>query len=191
MEMTLREALAMQIPDDEEGYVLDILDSNGEVIDHLKLKGEQYKLLHSILTNTSGRRVWVELAGRAIQHMVKKDKDWALYLGHDPADFIKIDFDKSFEDSVSDAPDEFHDWLKKKTREIKDDVNTRIQFMIDVADELKEYEGKERWEMGRDYSEFLTVNRYLLSGDLSGIVQRAWKDAKPTGLDLPFKTDDE
>lgn len=57
--ITLGEALALQIPDNEEGYVLDILDRDSwEVIDHLKLKGARYKELHAAIFGLSERAVW-------------------------------------------------------------------------------------------------------------------------------------
>lgn len=56
--ITLGEALALQIPDDEEGYVLDILDDDLEVIDHLKLKGDRYKELHAAIFGLSEKAVW-------------------------------------------------------------------------------------------------------------------------------------
>lgn len=55
--MTLGEALALHIPDDEEGYVLDILDEYLNVVDHLKLKGARYKELHSAIFGLSEKTV--------------------------------------------------------------------------------------------------------------------------------------
>jgi RNA ligase len=56
--ITLAEAIALPIPDDEEGYVLDILDEHLETVDHLKLKGERYKELHAAIFGLSERAVW-------------------------------------------------------------------------------------------------------------------------------------
>jgi len=54
--MTFKEALELPIPDDQEGYVIDIL-KDGWIQGHVKLKGEAYKLLHGLLTNTNARRI--------------------------------------------------------------------------------------------------------------------------------------
>jgi RNA ligase len=56
--MTLADALSLPIPDDEEGYVLDILNDDGDVIDHLKLKGDKYKELHSAIFGLSEKAIW-------------------------------------------------------------------------------------------------------------------------------------
>lgn len=57
--MTFGEALALPIPDDEEGYVLDIIDwSEAEATGHLKLKGDRYKELHGAIFGLSERRIW-------------------------------------------------------------------------------------------------------------------------------------
>lgn len=56
--MTLAEAIALPIPDDEEGYVLDILDEYLNTVDHLKLKGARYKELHAAIFGLSERAVW-------------------------------------------------------------------------------------------------------------------------------------
>lgn len=60
--MTLAEALALPIPDDEEGYVLDIIDDNG-TRGHIKLKGDRYKELHGAIFGLSERKIW-EAIGR-------------------------------------------------------------------------------------------------------------------------------
>ena len=59
--ISLAEALARPIPDDEEGYVLDILDEDLEVVDHLKLKGDRYKELHAAIFGLSEKAVWEQL----------------------------------------------------------------------------------------------------------------------------------
>jgi RNA ligase len=80
--ITLAEALALPIPDDEEGYVLDILDPEWEVIDHLKLKGDKYKELHSAIFGLTERKVydaWV--AGtepELIEELPDELQPWAL-----------------------------------------------------------------------------------------------------------------
>lgn len=56
-EMTLGDALALPIPEGEEGYVLDILVA-GEVVDHLKLKGDWYKRMHSAIFGLTEKKVW-------------------------------------------------------------------------------------------------------------------------------------
>ena len=80
--MTLAEAIALPIPDDEEGYVLDILDEYLNVVDHLKLKGAKYKELHSAIFGLTERKLydlWVEdQETEFIEELPDELQPWAL-----------------------------------------------------------------------------------------------------------------
>lgn len=80
--MTLGEALALPIRDDEEGYVLDILDEYFNVIDHLKLKGDRYKELHAAIFGLTERKVYdawlTDGASTLIESLPDEVQPWAL-----------------------------------------------------------------------------------------------------------------
>ena len=80
--MTLGEALALPIPSGEEGHVLDILDANGAVIDHLKLKGEWYKTMHAAVFGLTEKRVWEQWCEgdepKFIEELPDELQPWAL-----------------------------------------------------------------------------------------------------------------
>ena len=80
--MTLAEAIALPIPDDEEGYVLDILDEYYNVVDHLKLKGAKYKELHSAIFGLTERKLyelWVDgQEAGFIEELPDELQPWAL-----------------------------------------------------------------------------------------------------------------
>lgn len=57
LNVPFRDALELSIPDDEEGYVVDII-SDGRVTGHIKLKGERYKHLHAAIYGLSARKIW-------------------------------------------------------------------------------------------------------------------------------------
>ncbi len=194
--ITLGEAIAMSVPDDEEGYVLDIYGSEfgstyGGVVDHLKLKGEIYKMLHAVLTNTSARRIWTQLAARACHQWINKSKDWAKLLGQDPADFERVEVDKPLAESLGDMPDEFLEWVDQKITEIEANVEEHLANMrYDIA-WLKDFDGRERHENGKHIREYNELNWTIRSNDERHIIMRAWKEAYPDGHDLPFMSDDE
>ncbi len=77
--------LKEEISNDREGYVIRF--KNGF---RMKIKGEEYKRLHRILTNISNRDIWEYL------------KD-----------------DKPLDDLLEKVPDEFNDWVKKTIRDLK------------------------------------------------------------------------
>jgi RNA ligase len=76
--------LKEEIQKDREGYVIKF--KNGF---RMKIKGEEYKRLHKILTNISNRDIWEYL----------KDN-------------------KSFDELLERVPDEFNDWVKETVRSL-------------------------------------------------------------------------
>lgn len=193
-EITLAQAIAMPIPDDEEGYVLDVIGNSmsGHTIDHLKLKGQTYMALHGILTNTSARRLWVQLAGRELKEYIEDPKDWARLLKHDPADFERIDFTKEFlEGAIDGIPDEFYDWVTDKMLEIKDAVRREYAETRELADKHRHLDGRELFEAIKHHPARHAVTQYIRSGRDAPLLFNAWIKAKPKGLDLPFRTEKE
>jgi hypothetical protein len=200
--ITYGEALALPIPDDEEGYVIDILDEPYTASGHVKLKGETYKLLHAILTETSARRIWCQLAWRACKDLLPPaeegtnaaQKVWAFRLGNDPADFERIDTTKSIEETfLEQVPDEFYDWVTKQIDSIQDNVYDLTGQAKVLADKIKDMpKGKERFELVREHPLQTEIIRYVDNGctDDSGMTVLAWKLSKP-GDETPFKTQEE
>ena len=83
--MTLGDALALPIPEGEEGYVLDILDDDLNTIDHLKLKGDWYVRMHAAIFGLTEKRVW-EAWSLGQDHYFEELPDelqgWALAVAH-------------------------------------------------------------------------------------------------------------
>jgi RNA ligase len=94
-EMTFADALALPIPDDEEGYVLDIrsFDKPGEIRGHLKLKGDRYKELHGAIFGLSERKIWEAM----------------------------VDPNESMDEFVSALPDELIGWAEGVIKRISSD----------------------------------------------------------------------
>lgn len=76
--------LQEEISNDKEGYVIRF--KNGF---RMKIKGEEYKRLHRILTNISNRDIW--------EHLKEN---------------------KSFDEILDKVPDEFYDWVKETARDL-------------------------------------------------------------------------
>jgi RNA ligase len=206
--MPLSEALGMQIPADEEGYVLDLFDKefdqygHGTVIGHVKLKGEEYKILHGLLTNTNARRIWVQLAARDCHTLVEKvaidnekeiGKVWATYVGHDPADFLRVNVEKDIVDTLlTNVPDEFYDWVTKKIDAINDTVSDLIIQAITLGGQVAMVDDKRaRHEMVKAHPLCKEILLYAEDRDLTRITLKAWKFAKPEGDDTPFRVDED
>jgi RNA ligase len=206
--ITLGEAFKLPVPDDQEGYVIDVQPRQrfapyGIVDDfHVKLKGETYKALHAILTETSARRLWCQMAWRACKDLLPPavegdnaaQKVWAFRLGNDPADFERIDTSKSIEESfLEQVPDEFYDWVTKQIDSIQDNVYDLLGQAHVLADKIKEMpKGKERFQIVSDHPLQTEIIRYVDNGcvDDSGMIVLAWKLSKP-GDETPFKTQEE
>ncbi len=207
--MPLSEALAMEIPADEEGYVLDLYDpkkfdvyGTGTVTGHIKLKGEEYKILHGLLTNTNARRIWVQLAARDCHQLVEKiaidndkeiEKVWATYVGHDPEDFKRVKVEKDIVDTLlTNVPDEFYDWVTKKIDAINDTVSDLIIQAVMLGGQIALIDDKrKRHELVKQHPLCKEILVYAEDRDLTRITLKAWKFAKPEGDDTPFRVDED
>jgi RNA ligase len=201
--MTLGEALALEIPNDEEGYVLDIIDvkqkmtgERHDVVGHVKLKGNEYKILHGLLTNTNARRIWVELAARDCHQWIDDPEEWANKLGHDPADFAYVKVDQDITETLlTNVPDEFYTWVTKQIDSINDRVLDLVAQSIILAGQVSMVSDKRaRFELVNGHpmtKEILSHAESSNPEDISKIVLKAWKLAKPAGNETPFSTQEE
>ena len=100
-----------EISKDKEGYVIRF--KNGF---RMKIKGDEYKRLHRILTNISNRDIW---------EYVKNEK---------PLDEI-----------LDKVPDEFYDWVKETESNLKtqfNDIKTNIELEFKELVDKKEFANK-------------------------------------------------
>lgn len=202
--ITLADAFRLSVDDAEEGFVIDCQPGwQGDVFHddfHVKIKGETYKLLHAILTETSARRIWAQLAWRACKDLLPEaeegtdaaEKVWAFRLGNDPADFKRIDTTKSIEETfLEQVPDEFYDWVTRQIDSIEDNVYSLIGQGMVLAEKIKDMpKSKERHDIVKDHPLVTEIIRYADWGDSSGMTVLAWKLSKP-GDETPFKTQEE
>lgn len=198
--ITFSEALAFPIPHDEEGYVLDVLEfvctfSGGfyRTIDHVKLKGEDYKLLHGLLTNTNARRIWVQLAARACHKYINSTEEWNRLLHHKAEDFMRVDTSKDIVDTfLTNVPDEFYNWVTKKIDSIQDRVDDLVAQARTLAGRVSLIEDKRsRYELVKDHPLCREILQYVGKNDETNIILKAWVLAKPEGNDTPFRVDED
>lgn len=201
--MTLKDALELPIPGDEEGYVLDLIEGDAKtVFGHVKLKGEEYKILHGLLTNTNARRIWVQLAARDCHQLIEKmaienekeiEKVWATYVGHDPEDFKRVKVHEDIVDTLlTNVPDEFYDWVTKKIDAINDTVSDLIIQAVMLGGQIALVDDKrKRHELVKDHPLCKEILIYAEDRDLTRITLKAWKFAKPEGDDTPFRVDED
>jgi hypothetical protein len=207
--VTLADALALEIPSDEEGYVLDLYGKDsfdqfghGTVIGHVKLKGEEYKILHGLLTNTNARRIWVQLAARDCHEAVARlaehngkpiEKVWATYVGSDPEDFKRVKVHEDIVDTLlTNVPDEFYDWVTKKIDAINDTVSDLIIQAIMLGGQIAMVDDKrKRHELVKDHPLCKEILVYADDRNLDRITLKAWKLAQPQGDDTPFRVDED
>lgn len=192
--MPLSEAIKFPIPADEEGYVLDIFGKefdpwgHGTVIAHVKLKGEEYKILHGLLTNTNSRRIWIQMAARACHHLIETDKQWGT-LGGDPEDFKRVNVEEDFLESLlSNVPDEFYDWVTRQIDSMQDQVDDWMIQAKTLANLLKPIEtDRERYEAVKHHPLCREILQFAKTGIFDNVVLKAWKLVKPAGDETPFK----
>jgi len=109
--------LREEIPKHKEGYVIRF--KNGF---RMKIKGDEYKRLHRILTNISNRDIW---------------------------EYLKEN--KPFDDILDKVPDEFYNWVKETARDLKikfEDIDNNYNDIFnsintinrkDFAEKAKQY----------------------------------------------------
>jgi len=198
--MTFGEALSLPIPHDEEGYVIDVVErvrkfSGGYTITkaHVKLKGEEYKLLHGLLTNTNARRIWVQMAARACHKYINSAEEWSRMLHHKAEDFMRVDTSKDIVDTfLTNVPDEFYNWVTKKIDSIQDRVDDLVAQARTLAGQASLIEDKRsRYELVKDHPLCREILQYAGKNDEANIILKAWVLAKPEGNDTPFRVDED
>lgn len=166
-EMTFAEALALPIPDDEEGYVLDIrsFDTAGLIRGHIKLKGDRYKELHGAIFGLSERKIW-EAIGR----------------------------DDDMDEFVSSLPDELIPWaqgvvdrIRNEADELYRDVElcwvlTNLSFGVGLG-EIEDIKEVPRGDVARyiisNYPEIKGPLFSLLDGNVLAVEEWAHKQVRP------------
>lgn len=151
---TLREALALPARENAEGMVLRFLDGSGLQV---KLKQDDYKALHAVVTNTSTRTLWEAVAVRDLLDTGATPKELVrlLRLGPDRIERVESlgdDWEVKLSDNV---PDEFHTWMQDTIRKL------RTQFTDLEAYTLREAANAAALELPR--KELVT---YLRDADL-------------------------
>jgi RNA ligase len=139
-EMTFAEAIALPIPDDEEGYVLDIrsFDRPNHIRGHLKLKGDRYKELHGAIFGLSERKIW-EALGR----------------GDDMAEF------------VSSLPDELIPWAQGVVDRLNTEIGTKILGVFEAWNKTQAEFGENPHDVPRgDVARFWAQNYKEITGPL-------------------------
>lgn len=189
----IQDALKFPIPADEEGYVLDILNASGMVTAHVKLKGEEYKILHGLLTNTNARRIWVQMAARACRKYINSAEEWSRLLHHKAEDFMRVDTSKDIVDTfLTNVPDEFYNWVTKKIDSIQDRVDDLVAQARTLAGRASLIEDKRsRYELVKDHPLCREILQYVGKNDETNIILKAWVLAKPEGNDTPFRVDED
>lgn len=193
VETTFAEALAMPVPDDEEGYVIDWLSEDRQMLGHVKLKGERYKQLHALMTNTNARNVWIQLAVRELHEYIQKPKEWATFLEMDPKDAERVDTSTSFAEWLGEVPDEFGEWVDQ----VRNDIVVAMcsyasKFANDYALASQIDDKRARYEQVLSKSlAGKEVGRWVDTGDATPVYLKAWKLAKPAGTNTPFRKDED
>ena len=100
-------AVKAMIADDQEGFVIRFRDSGVRV----KIKGDEYKRLHRIITGTSARTVHRTVAVAAMKEAGCYNDHRIALACHMPP--IDVGLTPTFDQLLDHVPDEFSDWVRK------------------------------------------------------------------------------
>lgn len=150
--ITLADALALPIPDDEEGYVLDILNEQGEVIDHIKLKGDRYKELHAAIFGLSEKAIWEQMV------------------------------EGTHHDFITALPDEVQPWAQDvadKLSDVYESYYYKINYVASIL-HLGSFTRREQAEyLKATHPEIMSPVFSLLDGKVDRMQEWVWKKIKP------------
>ena len=159
--LTLAEAIALPIPDDAEGYVLDVLDADGKTIDHIKLKGARYKELHAAIFGLTEKRVWEQLLAGTVEQFVMSLPDEVQPWAEEVAERIESENGSLFD----------------KTRELH-----KSYSFLEGRDSRKDYA---KWVM-TNHKEISAPLFAWLDNDPLKVQNWIWQQVKPAHV--PFAT---
>lgn len=143
---SLAEALKLPPRENAEGVVVRMLDSGIRV----KIKQDDYKMLHRVLTGTTARTVWEFLAVNACKYLVgtkiTKPQHWGSYVGIDGnrANEIIATGENWQERLLDGVPDEFHEWLRNTISDITGKVESIQHEAVTLANALRTKHGDDR-----------------------------------------------
>lgn len=188
--LTVRDALALPPRSNAEGLVLDIQTKDGTV--HLKVKQEDYKRLHAIVTGTSERNLWVYLVAEKFQHLIKKPQHWGSIFLHDVEAFTSVIKEgPEWRQRLFDAvPDEFEEWVHRTLNRLETEANFFADLNIKKAEKIALLPDREQFEVAQNEPYVTEIMRYIRNGDVDGIYMRAWRDVQPRGVCRPFSVDE-
>jgi len=157
--------LKEEISKDREGYVIRF--KNGF---RMKIKGEEYKRLHKILTNISNRDIWEYL----------KDN-------------------KPFDELLEKVPDEFNDWVKTTIRDLKYACFQLRETAGKLHDGFRygKFGDRDPEPSKKEFAEFVMKQQKVLHAIMFAMWEKnnpkvdeiIWKLVKPT-YSKPFKKDE-
>jgi len=157
--------LKEEISKDREGYVIRF--KNGF---RMKIKGEEYKRLHKILTNISNRDIWEYL----------KDN-------------------KPFDELLEKVPDEFNDWVKTTIRDLKYACYQLRERAGKLHDGFRygKFGDRDPEPSKKEFAEFVNKQQKVLhaimfamwNGNNEKVDDIIWKIVKPE-YSKPFKKDE-
>lgn len=185
--ITVAEALAIPPRPNAEGLVLDVLTPDGVV--HLKIKQEDYKRLHAIVTGTSARSLWVYQVAdlfKDVPYIAEDPKHWGSVFRYDVEAFVDAAEKEDWKERLFDTvPDEFENWVHRTLQEHYIRAGDKISEAFKFAESIRHLEGKEMWLKAQSHPYVTEIIRFLRHGDRDGIEMKAWADIQPFGVSLP------
>jgi RNA ligase len=153
----------------------------------MKIKQEDYLILHKLMTGLRPRSIWEFLAVNACKHLIEKPKHWGSRIGLDPAraqEIIDIgpDWKKTYLEKV---PDEFLQWVDDTIEDIEHSVWELSEFLRDDAGRFMRISSDRR-----SYFENIKGEEHFgllgLLYDDRDITTGLWKSVYPSAEGKPF-----
>lgn len=151
----LYKKLKSQNTPNKEGYVLRFFPSNTRV----KIKFEDYVILHRILTNVSSYDIWENL----------------------------MEFNKLPEQMLKDVPDEFYEWVRGTETKVKYNFERLYNLYMGLTSSVIRYGGLDRKQIAERVLKIKEINHSIIFDIIDGKnpSKKIWKLVKPE-YEKPF-----
>ena len=182
---TLKDALAAPARKNAEGFVVRTHD--GRMV---KIKQEDYKLMHRVLFGMSARTIWQALAVEACRDMIHDPRHWGSYLGIDAQ---IVEGMPKFHDLIDTPgiPDEVRDWAVAVSDDI---IRGRAELLLEagvLAGQVLDLDPREQWEAVKNNPLRGEILTYARKGDIVPLTLKSWRLARPTGTKTPFSRNED
>lgn len=178
--MSYADSIAMDIPNGEEGFVLEFQGDYHDI--RAKVKGEEYLLAHKIMTNLSIRQLWIAIDQGTIDEILENTKAKAPQRAYDTLVQARDALLQRAEEIIDARVDSVGQYIADYNAE----QGTAIEGIEDLPNAEKQQFVKGLQQL--DKKQFFTVDMQIARQNMKYARRSAFKMVKPKGETVSILT---